>query len=276
MHMSDNNKMVSNRADVKLWEQGTPYYNPAYNQPEPTLTPYLLDTASQPRGIVIVCPGGGYSGRADHEGRPIAEMLNAGGINAAVLNYRVAPYKDPTMLCDVTRAVKVVRYNAAKWNIDPEKIGVLGFSAGGHLTVLAIEQYDYGTKDGDEIDEVSSRPNAGVLCYPVVSFTHAGTHVGSMINLLGNDPSEEMKRKYSGELSVRDDSPPVFLWHTAADGGVPVSNSIEMATALQAKKIPFELHVFPYGNHGLGLAQGDPHVSQWAPLLVNWLKLLEF
>jgi Esterase/lipase len=262
-------------ADIKLWENGTPYYNEEYGQPETTITPYLLDK-SEKHGCVIVCPGGGYVMRADHEGAPIAEMLNEAGISAVVLNYRVAPYKDPAMLCDVKRAVKYVRYNAEKWNIDPEKIGVLGFSAGGHLTVTAIEHYDYGCDDGDEIDKMSSRPNAGILCYPVVSFVNRSAHVGSGKNLLGENATEEMLRKYSGELNVRDDSPPVFMWHTGADGGVPVANCLDMATALQEKNIPFELHVFPYGVHGLGLAPDDPHVAQWAKLLVNWLKLYEF
>ena len=262
-------------ADIKLWENGTPYYNEEYGQPETTITPYLLDKPEK-HGLVIVCPGGGYVMRADHEGKPIAEMLNAGGISAVVLNYRVAPYKDPAMLCDVTRAVKYVRYHADEWNIDPEKIGVLGFSAGGHLTVTAITHYNYGCDCGDEIDKVSSRPNAGVLCYPVVSFVNKSAHVGSGRTLLGENASEEMLRKYSGELNVRDDSPPVFMWHTAADAGVPVANCLDFATALQEKNIPFELHVFPNGVHGLGLAPGDPHVAQWAGLLVNWLKMYGF
>lgn len=261
--------------NIKLWENRTPYYNEEYGQPETSITPYLLET-NEKRGCVIVCPGGGYSVRAPHEGEPIAKMINSGGIHAVVLNYRVAPYKDPAMLCDVTRAVKFVRYNADKWNIDPEKIGVLGFSAGGHLTVMAIEHYDYGHCDGDEIDKMSSRPNVGVLCYPVVTFMNPAMHVGSMKNLLGDNPSEEMKMKYSGELNVRDDSPPVFMWHTAEDGGVPVANCLDLAAALQAKKIPFELHVFPFGKHGLGLAPDNAHVAQWANLLINFLKLNSF
>ena len=262
-------------ADIKLWENSTPYYNEEYGQPETTITPYLVDKPER-HGCVVVCPGGGYVMRADHEGRPIAEMLNEAGISAVVLNYRVSPYKDPAMLCDVKRAVKYVRYNAEKWNIDPEKIGVLGFSAGGHLTVTAIEHYDYGCDCGDEIDKMSSRPNAGILCYPVVSFVNPSMHSGSMINLLGENPPMETREKYSGELSVRDDSPPVFMWHTAADGGVPVANCLDLAAALQTKNIPYELHVFPYGVHGLGLAPGDAHVAQWAKLLVNWLRLYEF
>ncbi|MCL2518551.1 MAG: prolyl oligopeptidase family serine peptidase [Oscillospiraceae bacterium] len=274
---------ASNMTDIKLWETATPYYNAEYSQPEPTLTPYLLPKPI-PHGCVIVCPGGGYAGRAPHEGEPIAKMLNAGGFSAFVLNYRFAPYKDPVMLTDVKRAVKLVRYNAAKWNIDPEKIGVLGFSAGGHLAMTAIEHFDYGCENGDEnaekvgdeIDKVSSRPNAGILCYAVISFIDPTTHQGTLHNLLGENPAEDMKIKYSGELNVREDSPPVFLWHTAEDGPVPVANSLNMALALQRENIPFELHIFPYGVHGLGLSPNDAHVAQWAPLLVNWLKLNGF
>ena len=262
-------------SEVKLWEQGAPYYNASYGQPEPTLAPYLTETLDS-RGCVIVCPGGGYGARAPHEGEPISLMLNKGGIHSFVLNYRVSPYRDPVMLTDVLRAIRYVRYHSGKYGVNPDKIGVLGFSAGGHLAVTAMEHYDYGKTWGDEIDRVSSRPDAAVLCYPVVSFINPTVHVGSMKNLLGDNDTPEMKRKYSGELSVRDDGPPVFMWHTDEDDGVHVSNCLDLAAALHEKKIPYELHVFPYGEHGLGLAPNDPHVAQWAKLLINWLKLNGF
>jgi Esterase/lipase len=260
--------------DYKLWERETPYFNAEYGQPEPTLTPYLLDNGKT-NSVVIVFPGGGYTGRAAHEGEPIAKMLNDGGVSAFVLNYRVAPYKHPTMLTDALRAIKYVRFYAEKFQINPEKIGILGFSAGGHLATTAIEQYDYGTEDGDEIDKVSSRPNAGVLCYAVISLGEY-THMGSKLNLLGNPPDELLASKLSGENSIRDDSPPVFLWHTAQDQAVPVQNSLNMAIALKEKNIPFELHIFPFGYHGLGLALNNENVKQWAPLLINWLRLIGF
>lgn len=265
---------------MKLWENGTPYFNPEYGQEETTITPYLVKEGNKEKGLVIVCPGGGYSGRAPHEGEPIAKMLNAAGISAAVLNYRVAPYKHPVMITDANRAVKFVRYHAAEWEIDPEKIGILGFSAGGHFAVAACEHYDYGKDDGDEIDKMSSRPNAGIFCYPVATFIDEYTHHGTLHNLLGQNPDPELRSKLSGEQSVPDDCPPIFMWHTSEDSAVNVNNSLEMGRALRAKNIPFELHVFPYGFHGLGLANEEPrlnpHVSQWASLLVNWLKLYNF
>lgn len=261
---------------IKLWENGTPYFDENLGQEETTITPYLVKDGNASKGLVIVCPGGGYGMRAYHEGEPIAQMLNKAGISAVVLNYRLAPYRHPAMLTDANRAVKYVRYHAKEWEIDPEKIGILGFSAGGHLAVSACEHYDYGKDDGDEIDKMSSRPNAGIFCYPVATFDESITHMGTLHNLLGEKPDEQLKNSLSGEKSVPDDCPPVFMWHTSADGAVNVNNSLALAQALRAKQIPFELHVFPYGQHGLGLADGDPHVAQWAELLVKWLKLYKF
>lgn len=260
--------------EYKLWENGTPYFDETFGQQEPTLTPYLLENGKV-NSVVIVLPGGGYGGRAAHEGEPIAKMLNAGGVSSFVLNYRVAPYRHPVMLGDALRAIRYVRFHADKFSIDPQKIGILGFSAGGHLTTTAIEHFDKGLSEGDEIDKVSSRPDAGVLCYAVISLGEY-THLGSKYNLLGNPPDEALAEKLSGEKSVPDDCPPVFLWHTAEDQAVPVQNSLQMAMALKAKNIPFELHVFPYGHHGLGLAEGNETVKQWSPLLVNWLHLNGF
>ena len=265
---------------IKLWSNGTPYFNAEYNQEETSITPYLVKNGNKDKGLVVVCPGGAYVNRAPHEGEPIAKMLNEAGISAVVLNYRVAPYKHPVMLTDASRAIKFARYHAEVWGINPEKIGILGFSAGGHLAVSACEHYDYGRDDGDEIDKMSSRPNAGIFCYPVATFIPEYTHMGSLHNLLGTTPDEKLVHKLSGENSVPDDCPPIFMWHTAEDQAVSVNNSLEMGRALKAKNIPFELHVFPYGFHGLGLANDEarynPHVAQWFGLLINWLKLYKF
>ena len=263
--------------DIKLWENGTPLFDESFGQPEPTLTPFLLPTykEGQTHGCVIVCPGGGYSGRAEHEAWPIAKMLNEGGISAFVLNYRVSPYRYPAELYDIQRAVRLVRFRAGEFGIDPEKIGVLGFSAGGHLATMGVTQYDGGLDCGDEIDRVSCRPNAGILCYAVISLG-INTHGGSRDNLLGRPADPDLVRKLSGELAVKDACPPVFMWHTAEDGAVPVQNSLNMALALREKNIPFELHVFPHGAHGLGLAPSMPDVAQWSSLCVNWLKGLGF
>ncbi len=267
--------------EFKLWENGTPYYNAETDPGEPTLTPYIVES-DKPVGCIIVCPGGGYGHLAYHEGEPVAQMLNASGISAFVLKYRLAPdHKYPAMELDVNRAVRWVRYHAAEYNIAPDKIGTLGFSAGGHLTGVSVTHFDYGRDDGDEIDKVSCRPDAGVLCYPVVSFTEKFSHFGSRNNFFGDALTDELAEAYSCEKAVRDDTPPCFFWHTAADGAVPVENSLAMASALSAKKIPFEVHVFPFGGHGMGLATEERfgpnwHAAQWAGLCCNWLHLLGF
>lgn len=268
--------------DYPLWEGGAPLFDASFNQPQPTLTAYPVPTnPSEKPGCVIVCPGGAYVMRADHEGKPISEMLNAAGIYSFVLNYRVSPYRYPAELFDVTRAVRWVRYNAGRFGYDPNRIAVLGFSAGGHLAMMSVTQFaspdvfaeGYGKKDA--VDEVSSRPDAGVLCYAVITL---GEHTNACTrdSLLGARPDPKLIYSLSGENAVRDDMPPIFMWHTASDGAVPIINPLKFSEALDAHHIPFELHVFPYGDHGLGLASGVPHVAQWAPLLVKWLKLYKY
>ena len=264
------------REEFKLWENGTPYFNPEFGQPETTVTHYPAENTEGKRGCIIVCPGGGYGRRAPHEGEPIAQMINEIGVHAFVLNYRVAPYKHPAELEDALRAIRWVRYHADEYGIDPEKIGILGFSAGGHLAVSASTMFDYGRPAGDVIDAVSSKPNAAIYCYPVCTLEKPYTHVGSRNNLLGVDASEDLVKQMSGPRAVREDMPPVFIWHTFDDTVVPIQNSLMMATALREKKIPVEMHIFPEGNHGLGLAPKLPHVAQWAPLLQNWLKYYNF
>ena len=168
-----------------LWEENTPGFNKDYNQPVPSLTPYFAANSNgKKRGCIIVAPGGGYMGRAFHEGEPISQMLNTAGIHSFVLNYRVAPYKYPVQLYDINRAVRYVRYHADKFGIDKNKIGILGFSAGGHLCTMGIENFDYGIDDGDDIDKVSSRPDAGILCYAVISMV-SYVNEGSRDSLLG-------------------------------------------------------------------------------------------
>lgn len=258
---------------IPLWEGKAPFYNPDYCGGEiPRITPYIIPS-DKPLGCVIVLPGGGYAIRAPHEGEPIARMLNAAGYNAFVCDYRVSPYRHPVPLCDANRAVRFVRYNAEKFGCDPGKIGILGFSAGGHLAVSACEHYDNIIVDQgytpDEIDQVSARPDAGIFCYAVVSLGQF-THVGSMNNLTGGDM--ELARKLSGEVSARPDMPPAFLWHTFDDEAVPVENALNLVARMHELKVPCELHVYPKGRHGLGLAEGDPSVSQWSGQLVNWLR----
>ncbi len=264
--------------NVKLWENGAPYFNESYGQPETDMTPYIVpetknsDGTVKKTGCVIVCPGGGYEMRADHEGGPVCEMFNRYGISGFVLNYRLSPYRYPSIVEDVNRAVRWVRYHAEEYNIDPEKIAVLGFSAGGHLATASMIHYDGGRDDGDEIDRMSCRPDAAMLCYAVITLMPEFTHMGTRVNLLGGlENEEELARELSGELNVKDDSPAVFMWHTAMDDGVPVQNALNMGAALREKNIPFELHIFPEGGHGLGLAEDVPGACEWGRLAADWL-----
>lgn len=255
---------------IKLWEK-TPDFDPEKGLEEPCLLDRAVEGADK---CVIVIPGGGYFFRAeDHEGEPIAAALNAAGISAFILRYRHNPYRHPIPQNDVNRAVRLVRSMAKKYGYAADKIAVLGFSAGGHLAATAACFFDYGRDDGDEIDKISSRPDLAVLCYPVITIGSEFTHWGTTNCLLGEEYDKSLAEKMSCEKSVRDDTPHCFIWTTAGDRGVPPENSLMMAAALSAKKIPFELHVFPYGDHGLGLATGDPHVAVWMDLCIKYIRL---
>lgn len=260
---------------IKLWDE-TPMYMPAIGQDEPTLTPYLLDGAGH--GCVIVIPGGGYAMKALHEAEPIAKAMNALGFSSFVLDYRVEPYRYPAPQMDAARAVRHVRCYAAKYGVDPGKIAVLGFSAGGHLAACTGVFWDRGDDESaDPVERCSSRPDAMVLCYPVIDMAGALRHEGSAVNLLGAKAADRaLRRAVTPSLHVAPDTCPAFLWHTAEDGTVPVGNSTGMFEALRACGVTAELHVFPKGQHGLGLAQGDPQVSQWAGLCGGFLKGLWF
>ncbi len=236
----------------------------------PYLTAYLPDGAI--RGTMIVCPGGGYGRRAPHEGAPVAAWLNALGIAAFVLDYRVAPHQHPLPLTDTQRAIRHVRSNFA--NGGP--VGILGFSAGGHLAATAGTYHDAGDPAAaDPVERVSCRPDAIVLCYPVITFGEH-LHAGSRTNLLGDDPSVELRDALSLETRVNTETPPAFLWHTADDASVPVENSLLFAGALSRAGVPFALHVFPHGRHGLGLAEDDPVVGAWTGLCARWLAMQGF
>ncbi|MBN2713449.1 MAG: alpha/beta hydrolase [Planctomycetes bacterium] len=261
--------------EIPLWQDKVPGFDKTIDQQEPSMVPYIVE-AGKPYGAVVVCPGGGYNHRAAHEGEPIARWLNSVGISAFVLNYRVSPYRHPIPLGDVKRAIKQVRANSKIWNVDPDHIGVLGFSAGGHLAASAGVLFDEGDKSSkDPVEKASSRPDAMILCYPVITFGEFG-HQGSADNLLGAKADKQEREAMSHHLNVGENVPPTFLWHTADDGAVPVENSLMMAMALRAKKIPFELHVFPSGSHGLGLATEHPPVNKWTELCGKWLKGIGF
>ena len=210
--------------------------------------------------------------RADHEGAPIARWLNGIGLAAFVLRYRVAPYRHPNPLTDARRAVRYVRHHAGQWGIDPGKIAVLGFSAGGHLTVSVGTHYDGGRPDAeDPVERESCRPDAIVPCYPVVTMKRPHTHEGSLHNLLGENPDPSLADSFSNETQVTPDTPPAFIWHTADDEAVPVENALLLAGAYSRNKVPYELHVYETGSHGLGLAEGDPRIATWTELCGSWL-----
>jgi len=258
---------------VPLWRDGAPQMaEGAQPGDAPTIVPFPVESA-QPVGAVVVCPGGGYAGRADHEADPIAQWLNTYGIAGFVCHYRVAPYRHPVPLLDASRAVRWVRQHAEGFGVNPERVGILGFSAGGHLASTVGTHFDAGNPNAaDPIDRQSSRPDAMILCYPVLTFQPPFWHEGSMHNLLGPNPPDDLRMSLSNETQVTEQTPPTFLWHTADDGGVPVENSLLMAGALSAHRIPFELHVYAHGAHGLGLAPDDPHVASWTRLCGEWLK----
>lgn len=210
--------------------------------------------------------------KADHEGAPIAEMLNQAGVSAYVLDYRVKPCHMLAPLADAKRAIRLVR------SMGYEKVAILGFSAGGHLTCTAATLYDAGDPDAaDPLERLSSRPDAFIPCYAVVSFG-AFTHRGSRESLLGQENADnwELVRKFSNELHITPDTPEAFIWHTAADQAVPVENSLNLALALSAQGVPYEMHIFPQGRHGLGLAEEFEDVKQWVPLLQKWLVLRNY
>jgi len=255
-----------------IWSGSPPGLDPGIDQNPPTIAPYLI-RASNPSPAVVVLPGGGYSIKAAHEAIPIAQWLNSLGISAFVLDYRVAPYRHPIPMIDARRAIQYVRSKAEDWSIDAQRVAILGFSAGGHLastTGTHFETIDNVKLPEDEISKYSFRPNAMILCYPVISFSECG-HMGSMQNLLGNAANDATRRWLSNELQVTTQTPPSFIWHTADDETVPVDNSLQFARALSSHSIPFDLHIFSHGIHGIGLAQGHPFTQSWTGLCAHWL-----
>ena len=260
---------------VTLWDKKIPYAAEGYDTPN-TMKTYFVETDT-PRPCVVVFAGGGYSNRAPHEGGPVALRLNKHGIHAVVVDYRVAPYRFPTSLLDAQRAIRLLRAHAEEWKIDPEKIVTLGFSAGGHLCGLTAVWGDALDAcpdiERDEIDRLDCRVNGAILCYAVLSFGSAYGHVGSGENLLGENYRYEQE---AFELSdyVTKDTPPCFLWHTSEDPGVSVKNSLLFSKALAANGVPFELHVYPYGTHGLGLADDYRALNHWCDLAGEWVNRL--
>lgn len=241
----------------------------------PEFTVYPAPQGSSTRTAVVVFPGGGYVGLAmGHEGKDIASWLNARGVTAFVLKYRLAPrYRHPAMLQDAQRAIRTARSMAAKMGFEKNRVGIWGFSAGGHLASTASTHFDTGNASAaDPIERESSRPDFTVLCYPVVSFDDAIAHAGSKRNLLGENPDPSLVESLSNEKQVTAQTPPTFLFHTGDDPGVPVENSVRYYLALRKNRVPAELHVYEHGPHGVGLAPFDPILSSWPERLEAWLR----
>ncbi len=260
---------------IKLWKSagsaGTG--NPAADF-EPCLETYLLDGAGPARGGVLVCPGGGYGMRAAHEAAPVAAAFNAEGFHAFVVHYRVSPWRYPAEQSDLFRAIRLIRSRAKEWNLNPSQLAVLGFSAGGHLAASGGVLFDeVEADDGDAADGESRRPDALILCYPVINVTESFGHRGSGKNLLGDKLDTPEGKRFNLENRVTADTPPAFLWHTADDGAVNVENSILFAEALWKHGVTAELHVFPHGRHGLGLAPDAPDVAAWPELAARFLRV---
>lgn len=256
-----------------LWPNGAPGALGHDASDIPTLT-YYPALHGVPTAV-IVAPGGGYRALAmNHEGRQVANWLNAVGITAFVLKYRLGPrYHHPIELGDAQRAIRLVRARAAEYGVKPDRIGMMGFSAGGHLTSTAETHFDAGNPNApDPIDRVSSRPDFAVLGYAVISFIAPFSHRGSEHALLGDSPDPKLAAYLSNETQVTPETPPTFLFSTSGDTTVPSENSVAFYLALHKAHVPAELHIFQNGPHGVGLDLGDPALGEWPTLLIHWLR----
>ncbi|TDH21327.1 alpha/beta hydrolase [Segetibacter sp. 3557_3] len=247
----------------------------------PDIAVYLPPKRNASGQAVVICPGGGYSILAyEWEGVEVAKLLNAKGIAAFVLKYRLPDPKSSitqhlSPLLDAKRALRYVRANAGKWNIQKDRIGIMGFSAGGHLASTMLTQFNEGDKAAkDSIEQQSSRPDFGILVYPVISMSKPIMHQGSRNRLIGANPPSELAAKYSSELQVKKETPPTFLVHAMDDAGVPVENSLLFFQAMKDKGVTGELHVYPTGGHGFGLAVGRGSLENWTTLCIEWMRSL--
>jgi acetyl esterase/lipase len=262
---------------VLLWSQGAPDAKGDKDSDKPNLTVYLPPNDKANGTAIIVCPGGAYGHLSlDKEGRAVAQWLNSLGVTAFVLDYRHAGkgYHYPAPLEDAQRAIRLVRAGAATWKINPARIGMMGFSAGGHLASTVGTHFDAGNRQAeDAVDRASCRPDFLVLCYPVILLNSPYTHQSSQKNLLGDNPDPELVQSLSNDTQVTADTPPTFLFCTNADTTVPAENSVQFYLALRKAKVPAELHIYQQGAHGVGLAPNDPVLSTWKDRLADWLKV---
>jgi len=260
-----------------LWPDGAPGALGSQEKDIPTLTAFFPDPAIATGAAMVICPGGGYARLAQHEGEHYARFLNEHGVAGFVLKYRLGPdgYHHPAMLQDAARAVRLVRAKASDWKLDPKRVGIMGSSAGGHLASTLLTHFDAGKPDAaDAVERQSSRPDLGILCYAVITMGER-THQGSKDNLLGKNPAPDLVRELSNELQVTTNTPPCFIWHTDEDRTVPVENSLEFAAALRRAGVPFDLHIYQKGGHGLGLGSRDYDPAKrlpWTADCIFWLK----
>ena len=260
---------------IPLWQGRAPGALGDAPDEIPTLTIYMPPNTTGPMTAVIVAPGGGYRALSmNKEGRIPANYLNSLGVAAFVLKYRLGPkYRHPIELGDMQRAIRMLRSRAAEWHLAPDRIGVMGFSAGGHLASTASTQFDRGnTSSTDPIDRVSSRPDFAILGYPVISLSEPWTHQGSKTMLLGENADAALARRLSTDTLVTPETPPTFLFHTNADTGVPAENSVHYFLALRKARVPAEMHIFKDGAHGAGMPMNDTALSEWPKVLANWMR----
>jgi len=272
------------RADIQspvpLWPDGAPGALGTSSNDIPTLTAYLPDPTNATGAAMVICPGGGYVWLAPHEGNDYALWLNQHGVTCFVLKYRLGKYgyRHPAMLNDAARAVRWVRAHAEEFKVDTHRVGIMGSSAGGHLASTLLTHFDFGdTNSADPVERESSRPDIGILCYAVISMGPY-THMGSRENLIGKNPSPELVESLSNELQVKTNTPPCFLWTTFEDNAVPMENTMMFAEALRKNHVPFDLHVYEKGGHGMGLRAKPPfeHPHPWAADCLFWLKEQKF
>jgi acetyl esterase/lipase len=270
---------AQNTNTFPLWPEGAPGALGHAAKDIPTLTVFLPDKTRAPMPAMIVCPGGGYSHLAKHEGDLYARWLNSNGIAAFVLKYRLGDtngYHYPAMFQDASRAMRIVRARAGEWGIDPKHIGMIGSSAGGHLASLLATKFDAGDPSAtDPVERASSRPDVVVLCYPAITMDDRFRHTGSKTNLLGPHPAPGLAEELSTEKHVRTNTPPCFIWATADDQTVPVENSLLFAQALRTARVPVELHIYESGKHGQGLGSHEWEPEKflpWTRECTAWLR----
>ena len=263
------------QASIALWASGAPGALGADSTDQPILTPYLPPAGTANGTAVVIFPGGGYQHLSmQKEGSDVANWLAGAGVTTFVVRYRLGPkYRHPTMLGDAQRAIRIVRARAHEWSVDPRRLGVIGFSAGGHLASTAGTHFDAGNaSSADPVERASARPDFLLLIYPVITMRDSITHAGSRRNLIGTEPAPELVRLMSNETRVTRETPPTFLVHSTDDKAVPVENALLFYEALKRQGVPAEMHVFEHGGHGFGLAPRDPVLSAWTTMCEAWMR----